>query len=108
MKKMVNVNIRNNRGEYPIERMIGFEDELVRLFDAYAPDRDNSWREYGVEFENETFSVFPYYWGDCTCGFDDIECPIKHINCYQNELEEEKLKNGWYRNSNGFLQYSGR
>ena len=99
-----NLIFGNSRGEYPIERGVGFENELERLFDAYAPEE-----EYvGAEFENETFSVFPYYWGDCTCGFNDIECPIKHINCYQNELEEEKLKNGWYRDSNGFLQYSGR
>ena len=66
----------NSRGEYSIERNTGFETELNRLFDAYAPNRDSSYREYGVNFENDVFSVFPYYWGDCTCGMEgeDKEC----------------------------------
>ena len=94
----------NSRGEYPIERGVGFEEELIKLFGAYASDRDNSWREYGIEFENDVFSVFPYYWGDCTCGFDDTEDLVKHINCYQNEVREEKLKNGWFEDKYGWLE----
>ena len=39
----------NSRGEYPLKRSAGFEEELERLFDAYAPKRDNFWREYGEE-----------------------------------------------------------
>jgi len=98
----------NSRGEFPIERGAGFEEELFRLFNAYAPDRDNSWREYGVEFENDVFMVFPYYWGECTCGFDDYEFTEKHsANCYQTELEKEKLKNGWIKGKYGFLKYAG-
>ena len=73
-----------SRGEFPIEREEGFEEELVRLFDAIAPDRDNAWREYGMEFDNDVFSVFPYYWGDCTCGYEenshDETCPIVKPN----------------------------
>jgi len=102
-----NLVFGNSRGEYPLKRGVGFEEELFRLFDAYAPDRDNSWREYGVEFENDTFMVFPYYWaGNCTCGFDNYEFTEKHSeNCFLNELEREKLKNGWVKNKYGFLEY---
>jgi hypothetical protein len=63
----------NSRGQVKIPRGKGFEEELYRLFDAYAPDRDNSWREYGVDFENNIFSVMQYWWGDCTCGWDEID-----------------------------------
>ncbi|NUP13784.1 MAG: hypothetical protein HOW73_47720 [Polyangiaceae bacterium] len=28
---------------------------------------------YGQHFENAVFEMHPYYWGDCTCGFDDRE-----------------------------------
>ncbi|HUU87104.1 MAG TPA: hypothetical protein VMX17_05050 [Candidatus Glassbacteria bacterium] len=71
-----NAMFGNSRGEFPIERGAGFESELSRLFDAYAPDRDSSWREYGVAFENDTFSVFPYYWGECDCDEEhEPDCP---------------------------------
>ena len=102
-----NLMFGNSRGNYPLERDIGFENELYRLFDAYCPKRDNSWREYGEEFENEVFRVMPYYWGDCTCGFDNHEFTNEHINCYQNKLEEEKLKNGWSEKESGWLEYRG-
>jgi len=28
---------------------------------------------YGCAFENDTFLMFPYYWGDCACGCDERE-----------------------------------
>lgn len=73
MMEMGNMLFGHSRGEYPIPRGKGWEEELNRLFDTYAPARDNSWREYGEVFENDTFFVFPYYWGDCTCGYETAE-----------------------------------
>lgn len=95
-----NMAFGNSRGNYEIPRGVGFEEELSRLFDAYAPDRDNSWREYGIEFENDTFLVFPYYWGDCTCGYEEADqFNEPHLDtCYQTELEKEKIKSGWVYN----------
>ena len=94
-----NIIFGNSRGKYPIERGVGFEQELSRLFDSYAPDRDNSWREYGEEFENEIFTVREYYWGDCTCGFDNLDIKTKHSeDCYQTRLDKEKIKAGWIKN----------
>jgi hypothetical protein len=58
----------HSKGGVPIPRGAGWEDQLKRLFDAYAPDRDRSWRDYGDPFENDTFCVAEYWWGDCTCG----------------------------------------
>src|SRR6185437_6486626 len=58
-------------GEYPIDRG-AWEDALIRLFDAYAPDRDNYWREYGEDFENEIFYVrYDRQDYECTCGFEE-------------------------------------
>lgn len=82
-----------SRGEFPIEREEGFEEELFRLFDVIAPDSSDSWREYGMDFENGVFSVFPYYWGDCTCGFDEKDSQWSEENahephCYQSALKQ--------------------
>lgn len=30
---------------------------------------------YGVDYENDTFVMRRYYWGDCTCGDDDNHTP---------------------------------
>jgi len=93
-----NMIFGNSRGSYHIERDAGYEEQLERLFDAYASDRDNSWREYGVEFENEVFAVFPYYWGDCTCGFDEMDMAwwkahLHGSECYQTALRKGRAAN---------------
>lgn len=91
-----NMVFGNSRGQFPIKRGRGWEEQLIRLFDAYAPSRNHSWRDYGEEFKNKVFKVSPYYWGDCTCGFDDKEFKGRHgRNCYQSELRREKIKAGW-------------
>jgi len=86
-----NIVFGNSRGEYPVEREVGFESELERLFHKIDPDffRD-------VEYENDVFSIFPYYWGECTCGFDYHEFKEEHRDhCYQTEYKREQLKHGW-------------
>ena len=88
----------NSRGNYPIGRGVGYEEQLERLFEAYAPERDNSWREYGERFENDAFEVFPYYWGeDCTCGFDELDIAWEDAHphkpeCYQTVLRKRKVE----------------
>jgi hypothetical protein len=78
-----NMVFGNSRGEFSMERGEGYERELERLFYAIDPDyfRD-------TPFENDTFAVRSYYWGDCTCGFDAAEwewCEKNkhHDSCYQ-------------------------
>lgn len=90
-----NIIFGNSRGKFPVSRSAGYYEELVRLFEVYAPNRDHSWREYGEEFENDVFSVFPYYWGDCTCGYDEKERQWSKENgheesCYQTALRSAK------------------
>lgn len=85
----------NSRGSFHVPRGDGWEEELMRLFDAYAPDRDSSWREYGAEYKNNTFEVMEYYWGDCDCGYDDKEYAWTNENdhredCYQKDYHKIK------------------
>lgn len=61
-----NMLFGNSRGEYSISRHEWFEEEIIRLFKHLGLDEC-----YGGEYENEIFSIFPYYWGDCTCGCDE-------------------------------------
>lgn len=47
---------------------------------------------YGQDFVNGTFEMFPYWWGDCECGFEELEDQWNEENrhapdCYQVELE---------------------
>lgn len=58
---------------------------------------------YGVEFENDVFEMHPFYWGDCTCGFDDKEAEwcdthSHSADCYQSELKAKQIATGlWHR-----------
>lgn len=104
-----NIVFGNSRGEYPVPRTDEWYRPLVRLFEAIDPDRDNSWREYGVEFENEVFSVMPYYWGDCTCGFVEKERAWCEQNqhretCYQIDYRKIDNKGGKWINYDAWLE----
>ena len=105
MTEIGNMMFGNSRGSYHVPRGAGWEDELVRLFDTCAPDRDSSWREYGSNFENETFLVMQYWWGYCTCGFDEVDnfTEAHSDTCYQAKLKEEKLKAGGFENEWGYI-----
>lgn len=60
---------------------------------------------YGLKFENDTFVMNPYYWGDCTCDFEEKEGEWSENNhhsedCYQSELKRLKIEKGWTRDEN--------
>lgn len=86
-----NMIFGNSRGEHPVDREL--QDEwhscMERLgFDGYG------WHDLSDErgiFENEVFWLRPYYWGECTCGFDQRDERWSRENhhsaeCYQTEL----------------------
>ena len=62
-----NIIFGNSRGNFPIDRGGEFETALNWLF--LNMDIDS----HGEDFENDTFWIFPYYWGVCTCGYDEKE-----------------------------------
>jgi hypothetical protein len=50
---------------------------------------------YGVEFENDTFSMWPFYWGECECGWDAKSYDGSHDPaCYQVELAAREEAEG--------------
>lgn len=67
----------NSRGAIPIPRHVGWEEQLARLFevaglDAFGVPLDGSSWDTKASYENDEFWVMPYYWGGCTCGWDDV------------------------------------
>lgn len=47
---------------------------------------------YGYHFNNQVFTMRPYYWGDCECGFEELESMWDEDNhhapdCYQTALQ---------------------
>jgi len=84
-----NMVFGNSRGNFLMKRGVGYENEFQRLTDKLEMD------SYVEEFENDTFALFPYYWGECTCGFDNYDFEEEHLDtCYQAELLREKISAG--------------
>ena len=89
-----NLVFGNSRGDFPVPRGVGYEAMLDRLARALGVASAYSLPAY----ENGTFSVFPYYWGGCTCGWEAWDNGHERANalrhrpdCYQHEyrrLEE--------------------
>lgn len=50
-------------------------EDLSDLAEAVlrSQKEDASMPCYGAHFENEVFSMRPFYWGDCDCGYDSLE-----------------------------------
>ena len=86
-----NMCFGNSRGEFEFPRE--WQDRFHLLledagFDGYGYRAGNS----GTIWQNDTFLVMPYYWGDCTCGYDDLEASWsaanKHTeNCYMSDYK---------------------
>lgn len=48
---------------------------------------------YGEHFENFAFEMHDYYWGDCICGYQELEDEWENnndhrVNCYQEEYNK--------------------
>jgi hypothetical protein len=100
-----NLIFGNSRGEYPLDDRTAYEDVFVRLIDVLGFDI------YCEEFENDTFGIFPYYWGDCTCGYEDREWEFWEHNphsegCFYTKREkfEEELVKSFRRYSPEYSQ----
>ena len=103
-----NLVFGNSRGEYEVDRNL--QDQwcgwMERLgFSSYGHKEGGD----GWVFENDTFRMQPYYWGDCTCGYDDLEwewceansiCKHRH-DCYQIEYKSIIDQHGYPWRENG-------
>ena len=84
-----NIAFGNSRGEFPVPRA-EFEPDMFRLLDILHPESGI----YGTDFENDVFSIMPYTWGDCSCGWDFLDkghesvWALKHSpSCYWHEYD---------------------
>lgn len=94
-----NIVFGNSRGSHPVDR--GMQDEWYSYmkecgFDSYGYHEHSD--ERGI-FENAVFRVQPYYWGECECGFDELDWNWSNEHnhseeCYQSELRREMLAAG--------------
>jgi hypothetical protein len=55
---------------------------------------------YGQDFENKVFQMFPFYWGECTCGYDKkasiwYRTHRHKKSCYQAEYV--KISGAWMK-----------
>ena len=64
-----NAMFGHSRGVHHIERGVGFENEISRLFRLAFPKSDDWAISYGVEFKNDVWECHPYCW----C--DNEDCP---------------------------------
>lgn len=50
-------------------------EDLAELTEAICrrTGEDGSMPGYGTHFENEVFAMRRFYWGECTCGFEQLE-----------------------------------
>lgn len=115
MVELGNMIFGNSRGSYQVSRAL--QDEFVSLMEAMGFDSygNHDLTDDRNVFENETFWVMPYCWGDCTCGFDEREYQWCKENrhseeCYQSELKREKIAAGGIADydPSGYASYISR
>ena len=94
-----NMAFGNSRGEFEVERDDDMGAAVYALLEAVTAIQGIESFGYQPTFDSPTFSLAPYWWGDCTCGWDchddghSRSNAVKHApNCYRHEygrLEEE-------------------
>ena len=115
-----NLCFGNSRGTYHVNRDLQdiFCRGLESLgFDPYGSPFSHNLIPRGEhgQFENETFWIMPYNWGDCDCGYDEKEHKWCKSNahrddCYQIafrrfEAEFNSKHGGQYKNSRNARLY---
>jgi len=99
-----NMMFGNSKGNYPMKRG-RWQDRFYMFLEDASIDTFSI-----PEFENDIFKLFPYYWGECTCGFEEkddnwAETHDHDENCYQKIVDKELIERGWYIGSGGFLEH---
>lgn len=91
-----------NRWEiYDVPKEVG---EMLYELSEKLSDNINDMPGYGTEYKNDVFEIRRYYWGDCTCGFEEEEyewcethdhkedCFHKKYEKYEAELEAQGIE----------------
>ena len=95
-----NLVFGNSRGRHPVDR--GLQDIFCEMLlepfgmSCYGYPEDDmlpDWTELPAPiggYTNGTFIFRPYFWGDCQCGWEDIEGNFDEEHqstCYQTKLD---------------------
>lgn len=56
-----NIVFGNSRGKFELDR--DWEEIFCQIYDILGIESHD-------HYENDTFKIFPYYWGECNCGFE--------------------------------------
>ena len=62
--EMGNLIFGNSRGKYCVEPREDYQDAFCQFLHDNGFDFDGEYKDGRDEFENETFIVRPYYWGE--------------------------------------------
>src|SRR3989338_4395231 len=97
----------NAHGEFDLGTNTRYaSDGLYRISEALASRSPDAQAHgilggafgYGQDFKNGTFEMHPYWWGDCTCGFDEKDATWSEMyphaaSCFFNQyhLEDDRL-----------------
>jgi len=78
-------------------RLVTLSEEVLEILGPEIGDSDGG---YGQEFKNEVFEMHRYYWGDCTCGYEEKEHRWTQENehreeCYQELVDADLRVHGW-------------
>lgn len=95
----------NHTEEYAVPRFVG--NDLFSLHEEIIEDHPEM-AAYGIEFSNQVFETFPYYWGECDCGFDTkdrewYEANQHSENCYQSVLRQRYITAGSVPDDTGWV-----
>jgi hypothetical protein len=93
-----NMIFGNSRGEAEIPDSSRWHGTMARLLDAVGKalgEKHGDGYGYGRDFDNDTFTMMPYYWGDCECGFEDkvnewCEKNPHTKECFDTRFQEEE------------------
>lgn len=92
-----NLLFGNSRGSHRVNR--DYQDEFVEKvlnnlgFDGYGIPNDETLvskkgfiKQKDGAYTNGLFTIFPYWWGDCTCGAED-KCTDEHDEPCQEDCK---------------------
>lgn len=103
----------NPSGEFELGKLEGYTAEQLRYLTKLIHNSRQAEAVqgfiggefgYGANFRNQTFEMLPYYWGDCTCGYEDEEegwsethkhdpnCFSGRMKAFREELERQRYK----------------
>jgi hypothetical protein len=98
-----NMVFGHSRGSVSVDRG-KWQDRFGEFMEAIGTD------SYGANISNDVFEMRPYYWGDCTCGYDEKAAGWgdDHAHgpvCYQTELHRRMAE---YEGLSGYKEIERR